>query len=123
MASFFAAFITILFLKFFYPTNRIVKLEIYTSRANDVIKRMLDIQYAHSATLNNSQNIKHKKPASTIVTYCLFNEIPRIVEEVRRADEDSFITCIPVTGVNGFFNEYRQGDAIKPKQPPVPPTL
>jgi uncharacterized membrane-anchored protein YitT (DUF2179 family) len=49
--------------------------------------------------------MRYKKEATHLVTFCLFNEVPRIIEETQIADKEAFITASPVTGVHGFFNE------------------
>jgi uncharacterized membrane-anchored protein YitT (DUF2179 family) len=81
-----------------------VKLEIFTNHQNAVIQRLIAVKYAHSATLHKSEDMRYKKDAGTLITYCLFNEVPRIIEEVQVADKQAFITASPVSGVHGYFN-------------------
>jgi uncharacterized membrane-anchored protein YitT (DUF2179 family) len=90
-----------MFLRIFYPTQKIVKLEIFSSKTNDVVDHLVKINYIHSATLYKAEGMRRRQPIDTIVTFCEFSETVRIIEEVRTIDADAFITTLPVLGVHG----------------------
>jgi uncharacterized membrane-anchored protein YitT (DUF2179 family) len=45
--------------------------------------------------------MRRRQSVNALVTFCLFSESTRLIEEVQKVDRDAFITALPIIGVHG----------------------
>jgi uncharacterized membrane-anchored protein YitT (DUF2179 family) len=90
-----------LFLRYFYPTQKVIRIEIFSNNQQKIINHLVKIKYIHSGTIYNSQGMRRRQSVNTLVTFCLFSESTRLIEEIQKADRDAFVTAIPIIGIHG----------------------
>jgi uncharacterized membrane-anchored protein YitT (DUF2179 family) len=96
-----SSFVAIIFLKYFYPTQKVIRIEIFSNNQQKIIDHLAKIKYVHSGTIYAAQSMRRNQSVNALVTFCLFSESTRLIEEIQKADRDAFITALPIVGIHG----------------------
>ncbi|MCU4117421.1 YitT family protein [Mycoplasma zalophi] len=93
-----------LIINFIYPKYKKVKIEIYSSKINDICVHFKDINYWHAYSIIKQTSGFTQQENSRIETIALFLEQNEILREIHKVDPKAWINVIPVLNVKGKFN-------------------
>jgi uncharacterized membrane-anchored protein YitT (DUF2179 family) len=96
-------------LRYFYPNDDIVKLEIYTSKVTKVITAIKTNKFAHSGTIIKGKGMNRNNDISLLTIHCLKNEVLSLIRVTRSQDPDAFFVSSQRNEVDGWFKENRMG--------------
>ena len=87
-----------------YPKYKKVKIEIYTKKADLIIKHLKEINYWHGYNYSNITSGYNQSNSIKIETLALFLEQSIIKAEIIKIDPEAWITISPIYRIFGLFD-------------------
>jgi uncharacterized membrane-anchored protein YitT (DUF2179 family) len=84
------------------------RIEIYSSKQNEIIEKFKAIGYTHPVTIVNASGGMSGQKRDVLVTICMMIELPIVVHSVRTIDEQCLISSVPINDLDGNFTLQRQ---------------
>ena len=109
VSSLFNTFLFSFLLSRLFPLNQSVKVEIYSSKIEDIRIHLYEDQYIHAGTIIQAQGAYSLKKTSILTTICMMPELPKLIAHVRDIDENSLITVYKVSDIDGKIQVFQQG--------------
>ncbi|WEK83336.1 MAG: DUF2179 domain-containing protein [Mycoplasma sp.] len=116
-ANYLAAILWILFNSFvinvLYPSKKLVRIEIFTNKIEEVLKSLKDTDYTHPTTVINSFGGYSRKNNNILVTVCPLVHVSCLVEAVREVDEKSLISTLNIDDCDGRVGILKHNSKVK----------
>ncbi|WEK83286.1 MAG: DUF2179 domain-containing protein [Mycoplasma sp.] len=109
VSSIIAVFVFKTVLSRLYPSTQQCKVEIYTSKVEEVIENLKKSRYNRSLSSSKIRGSYSKKERDVLWTVCFYNELPRLIYHIREEDPNCLITAILVRDIDGVVNVLQQG--------------
>lgn len=91
-----------------FPWHKMTKIEIYSTKKQDVINELKAIGYTHPITIIEGTGGISGMKRDVLVTICMIVELPSVVRYVRLVDQDCLISSTPINDLDGNFTIQRQ---------------
>jgi uncharacterized membrane-anchored protein YitT (DUF2179 family) len=101
VSSFYASIILVSVLGIFFPTSKYMKVEVFSQKNEEINKKLIDINYAHSGTFYSVQGARRKQEFKSYVTFCTMVELSKIVEIARTVDPSAFMIVTKIAHIDG----------------------
>ena len=109
IASLIYSIIGYLSVNIYYPKYKQSVLKIYSIKPEEIVKRMNELHYPYQLNVYHSVQVLNSKEFNTytIETVTRYVELPKIIHEIKRVDDDAFLTINMLRGIDGylFFNK------------------
>ncbi|XQP55208.1 MAG: YitT family protein [Mycoplasmoidaceae bacterium] len=92
-----------------YPNTRRCKVEVYSPKAKQIRDLLYKNHYVHGSSLTDRVGGYSNKKQKMFITICSATELPMIIDQINKIDNDSTITISKLEAVDGPFNLQRQG--------------
>jgi uncharacterized membrane-anchored protein YitT (DUF2179 family) len=92
-----------------YPINKRVKIDVYTRNGENIRDHLISVNYRHSTTFIEIEGGYSRSKQKMLSTICSYIELPQLINNIRKIDNDAFITVQLVSGVDGKMAVFRQG--------------
>ncbi|MBO6021942.1 DUF2179 domain-containing protein [bacterium] len=93
----------------YYPKYKQSVLKIYSIKPEEIVNRMNELHYPYQLNVYHSVQVLNSKEFNTytIETVTRYVELPKIIHEIKRVDDDAFLTINMLRGIDGylFFNK------------------
>jgi uncharacterized membrane-anchored protein YitT (DUF2179 family) len=109
VSSLLGVFVFGLMLGRLYPINKRVKVEVYSKNSETIRDHLFNVKYPHTLTFQEVEGGYSKNKYKSLFTICSYIELPRLINQIRKIDNDAFITVSSIYGVDGNMAVYRQG--------------
>lgn len=80
----------------------------YTSKYEEVKKYLLDSKYIHPITLFSATGGMSGKKTKVLVSVCMFIDVPKLIQLVRRIDANCLISSQKIADIDGTMTLQKQ---------------
>lgn len=84
-----------------FPKSKLIQVRIYTDKALEVRDYLYSKNFTHSLTINNTIGGYSLQNKQNIEIVCFHIELPKLLHDVKTADENSLVIVMPVEGLFG----------------------
>ncbi|MEG2245495.1 MAG: YitT family protein [Malacoplasma sp.] len=84
-----------------FPKNKLIKLTIYSKKIQEIREYLYSKNFSHSLTINNTIGGYSMQSNQNIEIICFYMELPKLLNDVQKADDKSLITITPIIGLFG----------------------
>lgn len=101
MFSIIIAIITSLLVGILFPKNKVIQINIYSQKIQEIKEKLLDTGYQHFLTINNTIGGYSLTAEQNIETICLYFQLPEIVSTIRIVDPEALIVTQKISDIDG----------------------
>lgn len=103
IASLLATGLAGLIYNYFFPRNKIIKLQLYSEKAEEVALSLIEKHWTHKMAIsnNNSNSLYGSSSSKTLETICSYIDLPILMSNIREIDPIGLITILSIFGVDG----------------------
>lgn len=109
ISSLLGVFVFGMLLNRLYPINKRVQINIYSRNSEAIKDHLFSIHYPHSLTFIDVEGAHSQAKYRSIITICSNIELPKIINQIRKVDNNAFVSVTSIHGVEGNMAVYRQG--------------
>ena len=108
LSSFLMSLITIFLLDLLFPKFRMMRAEIYSSKAEEIADALIADNRPYSLSIHEVKGGYSKKTQQILVTNCMFLETADLLDVVRRYDPNALFVLSGIKKVDGYINLTRK---------------
>ena len=88
---------------YFFPRNKIIKVQLYSEKAEDVALSLIEKHWTYKMAISNnkSNNLYGSSNSKTLETICSYIDLPILMSNIREIDPIGLITIFSIFGVDG----------------------
>ncbi len=87
---------------YFFPRNKIIKVQLYSKKSEDVVLSLLEKEWTYKVVIsNNSDSLAGDSNSKTLETVCSYIDLPILISNIREIDATGLITIYSIFGVDG----------------------
>ncbi len=103
IASIIATALSGVIYNYFFPRNKIIKVQLYSKKANDVVLSLLEKQWTYKLTISNinSDSLVGENNSEALETVCSYVDLPLLISNIREIEPSGLITIYSIFGVDG----------------------
>jgi len=87
----------------YFPKHKIIKVQVYSNKVREIRNHLIDENYSHALTINNTIGGYKWTSNQNIDTVCMYIELPELIYQIRKIDEDCLITTQRIIDVDGYM--------------------
>ncbi len=84
-----------------FPKNRVIQINIYSQKVDELQKKLISLGYQHFLTINNTIGGYSWTAEQNIETICLYFQLPEIVSTIRSVDSEALIITQKLSDIDG----------------------
>jgi uncharacterized membrane-anchored protein YitT (DUF2179 family) len=89
-----------IFIDIFFPRGRIASVKIYTNKYVEVAGYLKSINFPHAIVYSEDRTIGDENQG-IMSTRCLYFELPKLIQAVRKFDKDCLIESFEINDIDG----------------------
>lgn len=102
------ALFTIMF-KIFYPRSKKFRVEVFSNKTNKIRDALYKNYYVHASSIDHVQGGYSKKKQTRFMTICSTMELPMLLDQINRIDDNATISVTKLTLLAGPFASQQLG--------------
>ncbi len=88
---------------YYFPKHKIIKVQVYSNKVREIRNHLVDENYSHALTINNTIGGYKWTSNQNIDTVCMYVELPELIYQIRKIDEECLITTQRIIDVDGYM--------------------
>lgn len=103
IASLLATTLSGLIYNYFFPKNKIIKVQLYSKKSEEVALLLIEKQWTYKVVISdtNSDSLSGSTTSKTLETVCSYVDLPILMSNIREIDTSGLITIYSIFGVDG----------------------
>lgn len=103
VASVLGATITGIIYNYFFPRNKVIKVQVYSEKVDEVAFELISNNWNYKLLLTKDKEniLSDKNMSKSLETICFYIDIPTLISTIRSIDSDGLITIYSTFGFDG----------------------
>lgn len=103
IASILGSIVSGILFNYYFPRNKVIKVQIYSEKANEIALTLISSNWNYSLLLSNSKDdlLNSQNSKLSLETICLYINIPTLISTIRSIDSEGLITIYSTFGFDG----------------------
>lgn len=92
----------------FFPWRKLIKVEFYTNKYDEIRNHLIGLGYTHPWTVVQTEGGYAKAKGRLVITVCQVVEMPRLITCLREVDQNGMINATYIDGMDGKVSFLKQ---------------
>lgn len=99
--SFISSMLVSVTINHLFPKHKIIKVNIYSEKVDEIRNYLIETNYSHALTINNTIGGYSWTSKKNIETICMYIELPEIINKIRKVDSEALIATQRIVDLDG----------------------
>ncbi|MDR0986046.1 MAG: DUF2179 domain-containing protein [Mycoplasmataceae bacterium] len=91
-----------------FPWHKLVRVEVYSNKVNEINDELKTIKYTHPTTLLSATGGYSNKPTKMLLSVCMIVELPELIKQIRKVDDQCLISSSYIADIDGRMSVQKQ---------------